>query len=45
LALIEIGEFRPQQLVERVIGLDEAADLLPRFDRASPAGMTLIDPS
>jgi alcohol dehydrogenase len=44
LALIERGDLRPQQLIERVINLDEAADLLPRFDRAQPAGMTMIDP-
>lgn len=33
-----------QRLIERVVGLDEAAALLPGFDRASPAGMTMIDP-
>ena len=44
LALIERGDLRPDQLIERVINLDEAADLLPRFDRAQPAGMTMIDP-
>ncbi|MBB4986947.1 hypothetical protein GGE06_007919 [Streptomyces sp. SFB5A] len=33
-----------QQLIERVVGLDEAAVLLPGLDRASPAGMTMIDP-
>jgi alcohol dehydrogenase len=44
LALIERGDLRPQELIERVIGLDEAAALLPTFDRASPAGMTIIDP-
>jgi alcohol dehydrogenase len=44
LALIESGDLRPQQLIERVIGLDEAATLLPEFDRARPAGMTMIDP-
>jgi threonine dehydrogenase-like Zn-dependent dehydrogenase len=44
LALIENGTLRPHQLIERVIGLDEAAALLPEFDKASPAGMTMIDP-
>jgi alcohol dehydrogenase len=44
LALIERGDLRPQDLIERTIGLDEAAALLPRFDSASPAGMTMVDP-
>ena len=44
LALIDSGVLRPQELIERVISLDEAAALLPVFDRASPAGMTMIDP-
>ncbi|RAG85963.1 alcohol dehydrogenase [Streptacidiphilus pinicola] len=44
LALIESGALAPQRLIERVVGLDEAAALLPGFDRASPAGMTMIDP-
>jgi alcohol dehydrogenase len=44
LALIESGDLRPQELIGRVIGLDEAAALLPEFDKASPAGMTIIDP-
>ncbi|MFD7258796.1 hypothetical protein [Streptomyces sp. NPDC059874] len=34
----------PQRLIERVVALDEAAARLPGFDRASPAGMTVIDP-
>lgn len=45
LALIESGALRPQRLVERTIGLEEAAALLPGFDRASVAGMTIIDPA
>ena len=45
LALIEQGQLQPQRLVERTIGLDEAATLLPGFDRASVAGMTMIDPA
>jgi alcohol dehydrogenase len=45
LALIEAGSLQPQRLIERTIGLDEAADLLPRFDQAKVAGMTMIDPT
>ena len=45
LALIERGTLRPDRLIERTIGLDEAAELLPRFDRATVAGMTMIDPT
>lgn len=44
MALIEDGALQPQRLIERTIGLAEAADLLPVFDRATPAGMTIIDP-
>jgi D-arabinose 1-dehydrogenase-like Zn-dependent alcohol dehydrogenase len=45
MALIEQGSMQPQRLIERTIGLDEAAALLPRFDRATVAGMTMIDPA
>ncbi len=45
LTLIEKGILEPQRLVERTIGLAEAAALLPVFDRATVAGMTMIDPS
>ena len=45
LALIEQGALEPQRLIERTIGLDEAAALLPVFDRATVAGMTMIDPA
>ena len=45
LALIEQGVLQPEQLVARTIGLDEAAALLPGFDRATVAGMTMIDPA
>jgi D-arabinose 1-dehydrogenase-like Zn-dependent alcohol dehydrogenase len=44
LALIEAGRLSPQDLIERVISLEEAAALLPVFDQASPAGLTIIDP-
>jgi alcohol dehydrogenase len=45
LALVERGTLRPGRLVERTIGLTEAAALLPGFDRAPVAGMTMIDPA
>lgn len=44
LSLIESGALRPQDLIERVIGLGEAATRLTGMDTASPAGMTMIDP-
>jgi len=44
LALIDSGVLRPQDLIERIIGLREAAELLPAFGAASPAGMTMIVP-
>ena len=43
--LIEAGDLQPRRLVERVIGLDEAAALLPTLDRATVAGMTMVDPT
>ncbi|GAA4954212.1 zinc-dependent alcohol dehydrogenase family protein [Actinoplanes utahensis] len=45
LALIEQGALRPDLLIERTIGLREAAALLPVFDRTTVAGMTMIDPA
>lgn len=45
LALIEDGSLQPQRLVERTIGLAEAGALLPVFDHATVAGMTIVDPS
>jgi len=45
LALIESGALEPQKLIERIIGLDEAAGMLARFDTANVAGMTMIDPT
>ncbi|MFK5583091.1 alcohol dehydrogenase catalytic domain-containing protein [Serinicoccus sp. LYQ131] len=45
LALIEQGSLQPQRLIERTIGLAEAAELLPGFDRAPVAGITVIDPA
>jgi len=44
MALIEQGTLRPDRLIERTIGLAEAAELLPVFDQAKLAGMTIIDP-
>jgi threonine dehydrogenase-like Zn-dependent dehydrogenase len=45
MALIENGALQPQRLVERTIGLQEAAALLPGFDRATVAGMTIVEPT
>jgi D-arabinose 1-dehydrogenase-like Zn-dependent alcohol dehydrogenase len=45
LSLIEQGVLQPQRLVERTIGLQEAAALLPHFDQATVAGMTMVDPA
>jgi alcohol dehydrogenase len=45
LALIEAGKLQPQRLIERTIGLGDAAALLPGFDQAKVAGMTMIDPT
>ena len=45
LQLVEAGTLRPQEFVERVVGLSEGARLLPVLDAAAaPAGVTLIDP-
>lgn len=44
LELIAEGRLRPQELIERTISLAEAAALLPTFNRATLAGMTMIDP-
>jgi alcohol dehydrogenase len=45
MALVESGALRPELLVERTIGLEEAAALLPAFDRTTVAGITVIDPT
>lgn len=45
LALIEEGVLQPQRLIERTIGLDEAAALLPGYDQAKVAGITIVDPA
>jgi D-arabinose 1-dehydrogenase-like Zn-dependent alcohol dehydrogenase len=44
MTLIAAGRLSPQRLIERTIGLAEAAALLPVFDRTAVAGMTMIDP-
>lgn len=44
LALIESGRLDPQRLVERTVGLADAAALLPQHDRPAGAGMTMVDP-
>ena len=44
MALIAEGRLAPQRLIERTIGLEEASALLPGFDRATVAGMTMVDP-
>lgn len=43
--LIAQGSLQPQLLIERTIGLSEAAEMLPRFDTAALAGITIIDPN
>jgi alcohol dehydrogenase len=45
LRLIEDGSLQPQRLVRRTVGLDEAAALLPGFDQATRAGITVVDPA
>lgn len=44
LTMIERGELRPQELIERTIGLEDAGAALPALDSAAPAGITIIDP-
>lgn len=45
MALVESGALQPQRLLERTIGLEEAARALPGFDRAPVAGITVVDPT
>ena len=45
MALIEQGSLQPQRLIERTIGLEQAAAMLPGFDRATVAGITIVDPA
>jgi alcohol dehydrogenase len=45
MSLIERGLLRPHRLIERTVGLRDAAAMLPVFDSAKVAGMTMIDPA
>ncbi|CAB4749392.1 unannotated protein [freshwater metagenome] len=45
LDLVVAGTLAPRRLVERTIGLAEAAELLPVFDTVPVAGITVIDPT
>jgi alcohol dehydrogenase len=45
MARIEAGSLQPELLIERTIGLAEAAAMLPNFDRTTVAGMTMVDPA
>ncbi|RNI19005.1 zinc-dependent alcohol dehydrogenase family protein [Flexivirga caeni] len=45
LELIASGALAPQNLIERVVGLSDAAALLPAMELATPAGITIIDPA
>lgn len=45
LALVRRGELRPDLLVDRVIGLEQAAIELPTLDQRPAVGMTIIDPA
>jgi alcohol dehydrogenase len=44
LELVASGALRPQDLLDRVIGLAEAATLVPTMDTAPRAGMVVLDP-
>jgi alcohol dehydrogenase len=44
LELVASGTLRPQDLLDRVIGLAEAAALVPTMDTAPRAGMVVLDP-
>jgi alcohol dehydrogenase len=44
LELVASGALRPQDLLDRVIGLAEAAALVPTMDTAPRAGMVVLDP-
>ncbi|GAA1727050.1 zinc-dependent alcohol dehydrogenase family protein [Isoptericola hypogeus] len=44
LALVADGTLRPQDLVDRVVGLEEGARLLPGLDVTPRAGMVVVDP-
>ncbi|MDR7380631.1 alcohol dehydrogenase catalytic domain-containing protein [Promicromonospora iranensis] len=44
LELVVSGALRPQDLLDRVVGLAEAAALLPTMDTTPRAGMVVLDP-
>jgi alcohol dehydrogenase len=44
LELVASGTLRPQDLLDRIIGLAEAAALVPTMDTAPRAGMVVLDP-
>lgn len=44
LELIATGELAPHHLIERTVSLEAAAEMLPGFDTATVAGMTMINP-
>ncbi|HKX68221.1 MAG TPA: alcohol dehydrogenase catalytic domain-containing protein [Intrasporangium sp.] len=44
MARITSGDLRPESLIERVVGLEEAATLLPMMDRTAASGITMINP-
>lgn len=44
IALIESGRLQPQQLIERKINLDRAAQALVNMESSPDAGITIIDP-
>lgn len=45
LALVADGRLRPQDLLDRVVGLEEGARLLPDLAGAPRTGMVVVDPS
>jgi D-arabinose 1-dehydrogenase-like Zn-dependent alcohol dehydrogenase len=45
MTLIERGVLRPERLIARTVGLEEAAALLPGSDPAPAAGITMVDPA
>jgi alcohol dehydrogenase len=44
LALVEQGALRPDLLVSRIIGLEEAAAELPYVGERAAIGITIVDP-
>jgi alcohol dehydrogenase len=44
LELVASGVLRPQDLLDRVVGMAEAAALVPTMDTAPRAGMVVLDP-